>query len=95
MVQLIKKIFEIYIAVDVPILLAPAKIIFIAVSLSLIPPEALTPKFSPTTPLNNATSNNVAPYFENPVEVLTNLAPLSFTILQAIIFLHQLINRFR
>src|SRR5690554_738377 len=70
----------------VPIRLAPASIILMAVFLFLIPPEALTPYLGPTIFLIRATSSRVAPPVEKPVEVLTKRAPAFLAARQAIIF---------
>jgi hypothetical protein len=69
---------------DVPSRLAPAAIILSAVAQSRTPPDALTPRASPTTRRINATASAVAPPAGwNPVEVLTKLAPASLAIAAA------------
>ena len=56
---------------EAPIREAPEAIIKLAVSVSLIPPEALTPKSFPTALRINCICSAVAPPLEKPVDVFT------------------------
>ena len=60
---------------EVPKRVAPASIIDKAVGRSRIPPLALTSIVGGMEVFINRTASILAPAFEKPVEVLTNLAP--------------------
>ena len=60
---------------EVPKRVAPASIIASAVARSRIPPLALTSIVGGMEDFMRRTASMVAPAFEKPVEVLTNLAP--------------------